>query len=92
MKEFLGKQVEVIIDRPMGSKHPRCDIIYPVNYGFIPGTKAGDGKEIDAYILGVFNPIDRFVGYVIACIHRKNDKEDKLVVAKELNKYNKEQV
>lgn len=92
MKEFLGKQVEVIIDRPMGSKHPRCEIIYPVNYGFVPGTIARDGKEIDAYVLGESEPLDKYKGYVIAYIHRKNDNEDKLVVAKELNRYCKEQV
>ncbi|WP_278287122.1 hypothetical protein [Caloramator mitchellensis] len=27
MKEYLGKKVKVIIDRPLGSKHPKNDAI-----------------------------------------------------------------
>lgn len=33
-----------------------------------------------------------YEGYVVAIIKRTNDIEDKLVVCKELNKYNKEQI
>jgi inorganic pyrophosphatase len=78
--EFLGKIVDIKIDRPIGSKHPKHDMIYEVNYGFMPGTKAPDGEEIDAYILGVTEPIKEFAGECIAIIHRKNDNDDKLVV------------
>lgn len=28
-----------------------------INYGYIEGTIAGDGKEIDVYVLGEFEPI-----------------------------------
>ena len=35
---------------------------------------------MDAYVLGVFEPIERFKGNVIALIHRLNDNDDKLVV------------
>lgn len=92
MKEFLGKQVEVHIDKPMGSKHPKHGFIYPVNYGFLSQTIARDVEEIDAYVLGIFEPIDTYKGFVIAIIHRKNDNEDKLVVAQEINSYSKEQI
>lgn len=63
-KEFLGKKVEVIIDRPMGSKHPRWNFIYPINYGYIPNTLSGDGEELDAYVLGIFEPLEKYEGYL----------------------------
>jgi len=34
--------------------------VYCVNYGYIPETTAPDGEEIDAYVLGVFDPIEEF--------------------------------
>lgn len=61
-KPFLGKIVNIRIDRPLGSKHPRHDYTYPVNYGFVPDTKAPDGAEIDVYVLGEDKPLDQFLG------------------------------
>ena len=92
MESYLGKQVMIVMDRPLGSKHPKHGFIYPVNYGYISGTVAGDGEEIDAYVIGEFEPLEKFEGYVIAIVERKNDVEDKLVVCKEKNKYTKEQI
>ena len=81
---MLGKTVTVIIDRPMGTYHPKHkDIFYPVNYGYVPGIIAGDGEEQDAYVLGVNEPLQEFTGVVIAIIHRFDDVEDKWVVAPE---------
>jgi len=80
-KEYLGKEVLVKMDRPLGSKHPKHGFIYPVNYGFIPDTISGDGEELDAYVLGEFSPIDTYTGKVIAIIHRTNDNDDKLIVS-----------
>lgn len=77
--DHIGKLVHVVVDRPIGYQHG--DIVYPVNYGYIPGLLAGDGEEQDAYILGVREPVTEFDGQVIAAIHRRNDCEDKLVVA-----------
>ncbi|MGG7160001.1 inorganic diphosphatase [Clostridium baratii] len=92
MEYYLGKLVKLIIDRPLGSKHPKYNFIYPLNYGYIPNTISGDYEEIDAYVIGEFNPLEKYEGYVLAIIKRKNDIEDKLVVCKDLNKYNKEQI
>lgn len=78
--EFLNKIISVNIDRPMGSKHPKHGFIYPLNYGYIPNTVSGDGEELDAYILGVYEPIKTFTGKCIAIIHRTNDNDDKLIV------------
>lgn len=33
-EEHLGELIKTKIDRPLGSKHPKHDFIYPVNYGF----------------------------------------------------------
>lgn len=79
--DLLGKTVQVEIDRPIGYQHG--DIVYPVNYGFIPGIFAADGEEQDVYILGINEPLTTFCGRVIGAIRRKNDCEDKLVVAPE---------
>ena len=79
IKDYMGKLAHVVVDRPIGYQHG--DITYPINYGYIPGVIAGDGEEQDAYILGVNEPISAFDGQVVAAICRKNDCEDKLVVA-----------
>lgn len=91
-RDFLGKKVKVIIDRPMGSKHPKWNFIYPLNYGYIPNTISGDGEEIDAYIIGVFEPLKEFEGNCIAVIHRLDDDDDKLVVVPERKEYTEEQI
>lgn len=78
----LRRIVHVIVDRPLGSVHPEHeDIVYGVNYGFVPDAFGGDGEAQDAYILGVDEPITEFNGMVVAIIHRLNDNEDKWVVA-----------
>ncbi len=91
-RNFLGKNVYAIMDRPMGSKHPKWNFIYPLNYGYIPNTVSGDGQELDAYIIGVFEPLKEFNGKCIAAIHRLDDDDDKLIIAPEGKKYSKEQI
>lgn len=80
-KTFLGKEVTVEIDRPLGSKHPKYGFVYEVNYGFIKGVKAPDGEDIDAYFLGINEPIKEQTGLCIAIAHRKDNDDDKLIVA-----------
>lgn len=82
-KEFLNKIITVKIDRPLGSKHPKHNYIYPLNYGFVPNTISGDNEEIDCYVLGIHDPIDTFTGKCIAIIHRLNDDDDKLIITSE---------
>jgi len=77
---YLLQTLTVIIDRPAGSKHPKHGFIYPINYGYLPGTQSGDGEEMDAYVLGVQQPISTFTGICIAVIHRMDDDDDKLVL------------
>ena len=84
VKSYLGKTVTVSIDRPIGSVHPKHDdIVYPVNYGFIPKVLGGDGEELDVYLLGVDAPVKEYTERIIGIVHRHNDVEDKLIAAPE---------
>lgn len=87
---FLGETVTVQVDRPIGYRHN--DMIYPINYGFLPGVMGGDGEEQDAYILGVDEPVRSFTGKVVGVIRRHNDCEDKLVVAPEGKEYHQGEI
>ena len=90
---MLGKMVQVIVDRALGTFHPNHkEIFYTVNYGYIPGIIAPDGEEQDAYILGVYEPVKEFSGRVIAIIHRLDDVEDKWVVAPEGMSFTAEEI
>lgn len=91
-KDFLGKKVKVVMDRPIGSKHPKWNFIYPINYGYVPNTISGDGEELDAYIVGIFESVEEYEGKCIAAIHRLDDDDDKLVIAPEEKIYTKQQI
>ena len=80
--DYLDKEVTVSIDRPLGTRHPKHGFMYMLNYGFIPNTISGDGEELDAYLLGEYEPVDEQTGKVIAVLHRTNDDDDKLIVSK----------
>ena len=90
--EYLEKEIKIRIDRQFGSKHPKHGFIYPVNYGFVPNTISGDGEELDVYLLGVFKPVEEYVGECIAIIHRTNDNDDKLVVVPKGKNYSDEAI
>ena len=93
VKSFLGKTVDLIIDRPIGSIHPEYpNLIYPVNYGYIPNVFSSDGKELDVYLLGVDIPVSEYTARIIGIIHRLSDAEDKLVAAPEDVSFTKETI
>jgi inorganic pyrophosphatase len=79
-KSFLNQIVEVSIDKPIGCIYSKFKTLFEVNYGFVPGTLAPDGEELDAYVLKVSKPLKKFAGRVVAIIHRLNDDDDKLIV------------
>jgi inorganic pyrophosphatase len=79
-RSFLGREVTIHVDRPMGSRHPEHSFVYPVNYGYVPGVRAPDGDDLDAYVLGVDEPRSQFTGLCVAVIHRLDDDDDKLIV------------
>lgn len=83
---YLGKTVRIEIDRPIGyihCKEEKDPIIYPINYGYIPGVLGGDGEELDVYLLGVEHPVKEYTAKIIGIIYRENDIEDKLCAAPE---------
>lgn len=84
-RSYLGKTVHIGIDRPIGYVHHKgkYDLVYPINYGYIPGVLGGDGEEMDVYLLGVDAPLKEFDAHIIAIVHREDDVEDKLVGAPE---------
>ena len=91
-KKYLGENVEVTIDRQLGSKHPKWEFIYEVNYGYLDGIKAPDGEDLDAYVLGVDVPVEKFKGKVIAIVHRLKDDDDKLVVVADKQNVSDEEI
>lgn len=89
----LNQKVDCVIDRPLGTCHPRCsEILYSINYGYVPGVIGGDGSEQDVYILGIDRPLKQFSGIVIGIYHRLNDCEDKWIVTSKGNNFTKEEI
>lgn len=67
------------IERPRGSDHPRIPgAVYPVDYGEIPGTVAGDGAGVDVFVGTA--PGLGLVGVVLTCDLAKRDVETKLLL------------
>lgn len=79
-KKFFNKEVDLIIDKPIGTINPKFKFVYESNYGYVPKTMGPDGEELDAYYLGTTEPLLRAKGKCIAIIHRFGDDDDKLVV------------
>lgn len=90
--QFINQKVTVTIDRPLGTKHPKHNYFYPINYGNIKGVLAPDNEDADSYVLGVFKPIAEFEGKCIAVIHRLDDEDDKLVIVSEDKSYTDEEI
>lgn len=82
-KSFLGKTVDIKIDRPLGfvKTGNGYSMTYPVNYGYIPEVFSADGEELDVYLLGVNEPVKEYTAKIIGIAHRHNDNEDKLIAA-----------
>lgn len=71
-------EVRTVKVETLKTYHPKhMDIYYPINYGHIKSVMAHDGKEQDAYVLGIDKPVKEFTGRVIAVIHRNDDVEEK---------------
>ena len=89
---LLGESVRVKIDRRKGTAHPDYpELIYKVDYGFIPDTVTDDGEELDAYVLDEVDG-DCYEGLVVAVVVRYNDRENKLVVSNRTEKYTPEEI
>ncbi len=80
-KEYLGEKVSIIIDQAYGTYYKGA--LYTQNYGYVPGTLAPDGEELDAYYIGPQTPLEKVTGVCIAIIHRHEDDDDKLILVPE---------
>jgi inorganic pyrophosphatase len=85
LRPYLGQVVTIEIDRPIGYVHRKGEktLVYPINYGYIPGVLGGDGEELDVYLLCVTHPVESYTGRVIGIVYRADDVEDKLIMAPE---------
>lgn len=70
---------QIKINRPRGTSHPRYpSFIYPLDYGYLQDTQAGDGAGIDVWIGSLF---DKTVTAVICTIDlEKRDTEIKILL------------
>ena len=67
------------IDRPKGSSHPRYpEVVYPLGYGYLDGTLAGDGHGIDLFRGTVAGK--GLVGAYVSVDLGKADLEAKLLI------------
>jgi len=75
----LAKANRIVLDRPMGAPHPRYPkLIYPLDYGYLEGTSAGDGDGIDVWFgsLG----LKTLTGILCTFDTIKRDAEIKLLI------------
>ena len=93
-KKYLGKNVKIKIDRPIGYVHVKGEktLEYPINYGYIEGILGGDGEELDVYLLGVSTPVKAAKCRIIGIVRRENDVEDKLVGAPDGMNFSAEEI
>ena len=75
----LATSNRIIVDRPKASAHPRYpDLIYPLDYGYLENTSAGDGDGIDVWI-GSLD--DRTLTGILCTFDKlKRDAEIKLLI------------
>ncbi len=75
----LATNNKIIFDRPKGTAHPRYpDLIYPLDYGYLENTTAGDGDGIDVWV-GSLN--DKTLTGILCTFDRlKRDAEIKLLI------------
>ena len=83
LRPYLGQTVTIEIDRPVGYVHRKGEktLVYPINYGYIPGVLGGDGEELDVFLLGVDQPVATYTGRIVGIVYRADDVEDKLIMA-----------
>ncbi|MDR1664370.1 MAG: inorganic pyrophosphatase [Clostridiales bacterium] len=76
--DTLISKSEIFIDRPKGTKHPRFDFIYPLDYGYLKDTSAMDGGGIDVWRGSLSKPICDAVACTVDLL--KKDSEIKLLI------------
>lgn len=73
------RQHRIIIDRPSKSAHPTSpQHVYPLDYGYLEGTRSNDGEGIDVWVGSLPEP--GVVGVVCAVDGLKGEIEVKLLL------------
>lgn len=87
--DILVRDAKVVIDRPKGSHHPRYrDVVYPLDYGYLDGTTAGDGDGIDVWIGSTGSPT--ITAVICTVDRRQRDTEIKVLLG--CNEHEEEQI
>jgi inorganic pyrophosphatase len=77
--EHLVAQCALVIDRPRGSTHPRFpDLRYPLDYGYLEGTRGGDGAGQDVWVGSL--PSWSVTAVIVTVDQAKRDVEVKLLL------------
>jgi inorganic pyrophosphatase len=75
----LARDSSIVLDRPRGSAHPRYpEVIYPLDYGYLENTFAGDGDGIDVWLGSKENKT--LTGILCTFDTLKRDAEIKLLI------------
>ena len=78
--DSLCKTQKIVIDRPHGTRHPKySQMIYPYDYGYLQGSTATDGCEIDVWMGSLSD--QRVCGIISSVDVRKRDAEIKILYA-----------
>jgi inorganic pyrophosphatase len=77
--EQLVASATIVIDRPKDSAHPRYPaVLYPLDYGYLQGTRSGDGDGIDCWLGSL--PERAVTGVVYTADTYKRDIEAKILL------------
>ena len=77
--DWLVANCQLKIDRPKGTAHPRYSaFLYSFDYGYLEGTRSGDGEGIDVWI-GTL-PEQRVTGILCTVEVEQRDAEVKLLL------------
>lgn len=77
--EQLVSTTTLKIDRPRASTHPRYpDMVYPLDYGYLEGTRAGDGAGIDVWVGSL--PERRITAVLLTVDLHKRETETKILL------------
>ena len=75
----LAASNPITIDRPKGTAHPRFpELVYPLDYGYLENTSAGDGDGIDVWFGSIGNKT--LTGILCTFDRLKHDAEIKLLI------------
>ena len=75
----LIRRSRLVIDRPLGSAHPRFPaLIYPLDYGYLAQTSSMDGEGVDVWLGS--DPAQTLNAVICTVDLEKRDSEVKLLL------------